>query len=91
MTAALLEPATRVSPVLRYVTLPSGRRVTLGAYVRAWKRARAIAAADPDAWVPNAWGDGFGYPISAILRTFQAGMHDRINQAVPASERGVVR
>jgi hypothetical protein len=80
-----------VSPVLRYVTLPSGRRVTLGAYVRAWKRALAIAAGDPDAWVPNAYGDGFGYPISAILRTFREGMHDRINQAVPASERGVVR
>lgn len=71
----------------RVVTLGSGRRVTLGAYVRAW---RMVRASDPAA-------EFFGSPCGDLravetagesLRQFRAGMVDRINRHLPGYGRG---
>lgn len=68
----------------RVVTLGSGRRVSLRAYVRAIK----IAKAHPDHWFPDGL-DGWGATGAEVVRQFRAGMHDRINAGVPAASRGL--
>lgn len=70
-----------------FVTLASGRRVSLGAYVAAW---RTVRRADPNArfrGAPDAW---FGEiePAERILRQFRAGLHSRINRHLPDYGRG---
>lgn len=80
-------PVPAASARRHFVTLANGRRVTLGAYVAAW---RTVRSADPAAryhGAPNSW---FGEPEPAetILRQFRAGMHDRINRHLPGFGRG---
>jgi len=68
----------------RTIQIPNGRSVSLGAYVAAWKRVKALA---PDVEIPGwEW-----YPVSArsILRDLRRGMHDRITQGVSYTERKV--
>lgn len=71
---------------MRTIYLPSiERRVTLGQYVQAVK----LALAHPEqefkcgltCWWPCTGAD--------IARQFMEGVHDRINQAIPAMERGI--
>jgi hypothetical protein len=61
----------------------------LGAYVRAVK----VAKAHPDRlFADNGTVALFGWAVTGreFRRMFRAGIHDRINQAVPAVERGLV-
>jgi hypothetical protein len=70
--------------VTRLITLGSGRRVTLGTYVAAWKKLKTM---DPKTQV-----DGWQwYPVNAgwILDDMRAAMMDRINQGIPAMQRGM--
>lgn len=66
-----------------YVTLPSGRRVGVAAYVAAWRRLIAI---DPDADVAG-W-DWYPVPAREVLWKLRAGMHDRTNRHLPTYGRG---
>ncbi len=67
----------------RVITLPGGRVVTIGEYVRSW---RILKTLPPDREVARwTW-----HPVSAgeILRDIRRGIHDRINQAAAYSKRG---
>ena len=68
----------------RTVTLGTGRRVTLGAYVDAWRRVKAM---DPNAVIRNGiqW---FDQTAAEVLWQFRAGMHDRINRHLPGYGKG---
>jgi hypothetical protein len=57
------------------VTLPNGKRVSLGAYTAAWRAVKAMA---PDTEV-NGWN---WYPVPAryVLNAMRAGLQDRINK-----------
>jgi len=61
------------------VTLPCGNKVTIGAYVRAWKR---LLSNDDDSQTFNGWGL---FPMTAdeILLDIRQGVHDRINRHLP--------
>ena len=59
--------------------------VSLGAYVKQIK----IVKANPDATFKNGlttWGPTKG---REIMRQFRRGMHDRISQGIPYSQRGI--
>lgn len=69
----------------RVVRLGDGRRVTLGAYVRAWK---AALAAPATAWfrtTPCSWAGG---DRAQVLREFRDGLDARINRHIPEYGRG---
>ena len=68
----------------RCVVLGSGRRVSLGQYVRAVR----IAKANPEAWFPQtlcSWAGGRGQTVTA---EFVEGLLDRINRHNPAYGHG---
>jgi hypothetical protein len=68
--------------MIRLITLPNGRRVTLGTYVTAW---RAILA-KPEGLFP-----GFGHSPERgrhILAEIRKGLHDRINRHLPYYHKG---
>ena len=62
------------------VRIPSGRLVSLGAYVAGWRKVAALAATDPDARV-HGW-DYFAEDAWRVLRDLRDGMHDRINRHI---------
>lgn len=82
---ALVAP---VAPVLRAVTLPCGKRISLANYVKGWKAVKAIAATTPMEEI-NGW-DWFSVPAAWIYRDIIAGLHDRISQGIPRIQRGVI-
>lgn len=63
---------------IHLITLPGGRKVTAGEYVRSWKILRTLPANRP---VAN-W-DHFPTPAGAILREISRGCADRINRHLP--------
>lgn len=67
----------------RYITLGSGRTVTLGEYTRSWKK---LLTLPPQTKIANwQW-----YEVSAaqILCDIRKGINDRINSGIPAIQRG---
>jgi hypothetical protein len=68
--------------MIRLITLPNGRRVTLGTYVTAW---RSILA-NPDADYPGF--DHFPECGWHILVAIRDGLHDRINRHLPHYYKG---
>ncbi len=69
----------------RTVRLGSGRRVSLGDYVRAW---RIALAAPANTWfreTPCSWAGG---DRAQVLREFRKGLDDRINRHVPHYGKG---
>ena len=58
-----------------YITIPSGKRIGLSNYVKAWRRLKAM---DPNQQVAG-W-DWFETRAGWILEQMRAGIHDRINQ-----------
>jgi hypothetical protein len=63
----------------RVITLPNGKKCGLGVYVKAWRTLKTLA--------PGSRVNGFDhFPEDAaqILREIRKGMHDRINQRIPA-------
>ena len=61
--------------------------VSVGAYVQAVKTAKA----NPDAQFDHGLTTWWPVTGAEIMRQFRRGMHDRITQAVPYSQRGVTR
>jgi len=70
---------------MRVITLPSGRRVSLGEYVRSWRAVKAIVAVDPEREVAH-W-QWFPVPAREVLADIRAGMDERINARVPYVDR----
>lgn len=70
----------------RIVTLGCGRKVGLGAYVKAWQRALDAPAdarfngSPSDSRLPSSRDE--------VLREFRDGMHDRINRHISSHGRG---
>lgn len=64
---------------MKFITLPSKKRVSLGTYARAWKALRAMTADQRERYIDYNWdwcmNDG-----NDILRQMRQGLHDRINQ-----------
>lgn len=72
--------------MIRVIHLPAtGRQVTLGQYVRAIKTAKA----NPDCTFKHGLTCWYPCTGSDIVRQFRSGLHDRINQAIPATRRGI--
>lgn len=70
----------------RYIHLPAiGRRVSLGAYVAAVKRAKA----NPDLEFKHGLECWWPTTGREIMAEFRAGMADRINAGIRAIDRGV--
>jgi hypothetical protein len=60
----------------RYVTLGDGRKIGLGAYVRAWTQCLALP---PQTWIGKGV-DGWGQTAREALADLRAGLEDRINR-----------
>ena len=67
----------------RVVTLPNGKKCSLGVYVASW---RTLKSLPQDARVGGF--DHFSEAPSLILRELRRGLHDRINRHDPAYGRG---
>lgn len=64
----------------KYVTLGDGRKIGLGAYVKAWK---ACLALPPETAIGKGV-DGWGQSAGEALAALRAGMADRINKNIPS-------
>lgn len=64
----------------RYVTLGDGRKIKLGAYVRAWQACRSLPAKTPIGRGIDGWNQSAG----EALRALRCGMDDRINRHIPS-------
>jgi len=70
---------------IRTIHLPAiDRQVTLAAYVKAVKLARANPSMEFKHGLTTWWSTSG----SDIMRQFLSGVHDRINQSIPYSARG---
>jgi hypothetical protein len=68
---------------VKVIKLPNGRRVTLGAYVNAWRTLLTLRASD------RVQGfDYFPQDAGSVLREFRYGLHERINRHLPYFGRG---
>jgi hypothetical protein len=68
----------------RVITLGTGKRITLGSYVKAVK----VAKANPDVTFREGLTSWWPTTGAEVVQQFRRGMHDRINQAVPYNARG---
>ena len=69
----------------RYVTLTAtNRRISLGSYVKGIKAAKS----NPDTVFKHGLSTWWSVTGAEIMHQFRAGMHDRINEGIPAIERG---
>jgi hypothetical protein len=59
----------------RIITIPSGRQVTIGVYVKGWKAAKVL----PSDRLVKGW-DIFDVPAGEVLEDIRDGIHDRINR-----------
>lgn len=62
----------------RYITLPNGKHVSLGTYVKAWRELKRLHPGTPI--------KGWGWHLETagqILQEIHAGVHDRINRHLP--------
>lgn len=70
----------------RYISLPAiSKRVPLGAYLACVRHAKA----NPDTVFKTGLTTWWPTTGREIMKQFRDGMVDRINQAIPYSERGV--
>lgn len=69
----------------RYVRLGDGRRVRLGVYVAGIKLAKANPSITFKSGLCNDWWGATG---AEIVRQFFEGVTDRINEAIPYTQRG---
>ena len=63
----------------RYITLGDGRKIGLGAYVKAWKACLGLPG---NAYIGRGV-DGWGQTAGEALRDLRAGLQDRINRKIP--------
>jgi hypothetical protein len=71
--------------IMRVITLPAiNRQITLKQYVKAIKTAKAHPDEEFKCGLTTWW------PTKGkeIMKQFMRGVHDRINQGIPAMERG---
>ena len=59
-----------------YITIPSGKAVSLSNYAKAW---RAVKAMKPDAIIRAGDWQWFEVKARDVLRDMMRGLHDRIN------------
>ena len=71
---------------MRIITLGNGQQVTLAQYADAW---RACKASSPGTKFRQGLGGFWPQTREEILRDFMRGVHDRITQGIPYSERNV--
>ena len=86
LAKANTSPIAGSKGVKRYISLPAiGRRVSLGAYVAAIKRAKA----NPD--IEFKHGLERWWPVTGreIVLEFRKGMTNRINEGIRAIDRGM--
>jgi hypothetical protein len=70
----------------RVIYIPAiDRRVPIGAYVKAIKMARA----NPNAEFKHGLTCWWPCTGAEIMRQFRRGMHDRISEGIPYSQRGM--
>ncbi len=72
----------------RYITLPAiNKAVPIGAYVKAIKAAKANPTMEFKTGLTTWW------PTTGaeIMQQFYKGVQDRINEAVPAMQRGIAQ
>lgn len=70
----------------RVIYLPAiEAHVSLGAYIKGIK----LAKANPDAKFKHGLSSWWSTSGRDIMRQFREGMHDRINQGIPYSQRGI--
>lgn len=62
-----------------YITLPSGKRVSLRSYARAWKTLAAMTPEERGSFHDPTW-QWHQNSGNDILRAMRKGLHDRINQ-----------
>jgi hypothetical protein len=67
----------------RYITIPSGQRVTIGEYVKVWK---AVSAMPAHVHV-NGWGQ-FSTSAGSIQTDMMDGLMARINRHIPGYGKG---
>jgi hypothetical protein len=65
------------------ITLPSGRRVSVGEYARSW---RVLLATPPETQIRGF--EWYPLPAREVLRELRRGMHDRISRHLPWYQRG---
>ena len=71
----------------RFVSLPSVNKwVSLGAYVQAIKTCKR----EPEATFKHGLTTWASCTGAEIRKQFRRGMHDRINQAIPYHQRGLI-
>ena len=69
---------------MRAVKLGDGRRISLAAYVAAWKRCLSLPADTPI----GRGVSGLGETAGDALRELRYGLHDRINRHLPGFGNG---
>lgn len=72
-------------PPIRVITLGCGRQVRLGAYARAWKRARSAPAGSI---FERGLTSHFSVTREELLEQFRYGTNDRISQHMPGYGKG---
>lgn len=71
----------------RFITLPAvNKRIPLRAYVKGVKQ----AIQNPDAEFKHGLTCWWSCTGTEIRKQFRRGMHDRINQAIPYHQRGLI-
>lgn len=73
----------------RVVYIEPGKPVRLGTYIEAWKRCKTLAATGNTDRIRLHPHSLTSRTAAGWLRWFRAGMHDRINEATPVTERGI--
>jgi len=69
---------------IRAITLPSGKQVSIGAYVRAWKVLKTM----PFETLLPGW-EWYEVEAGRILADMRRGMHERINAGRSYDQRGL--
>ncbi len=62
----------------RYITLGDGRKIGLGAYVKAWKACKTLDPNTPIGRGVSGWSE----TAEEALRALRFGLHDRINRRI---------
>lgn len=68
----------------RIITIPNGKRVPLGAYVKTWKQLKIM---DPDDEV-NGW-EWFSVKVRDVLNDMSDAAERRLNSGIPCTMRGM--
>lgn len=65
--------------MMRYITMPGGKKCTLATYIAGWKALKKLTPEQRDWYRYETW-NWHSNTGTEILRQIRAGVHDRINQ-----------